>query len=326
MNVTEVEDEATSLRDMSLKEIMIEVRLIASYIPPVVAALIYAVVGNCIINVIVRKARQYLEQTKIPTTAKAVSRESSNLVTKMIMGSLPSAAEAEDADGKNGDDREYMPIEQTKIDFGIACLRFTLKAMLVVSALAMAGVDTDSFLAFFAAASLAFGLALQQVIEDAAKGVLLITFKPFHLGDAVNINGVVGRIKHMSILTTTIISPDHQLTVVPNRTVMGCDNLTIKGTFRIDQTYRVSNDEDFERVKKLLLQVVDSRPIALKSPAPEVLLSALEDSGMSLIVRAWVDEQDIDNWPCDINEAVKTAFFQHKVKTPRNIWGDPIRR
>lgn len=327
-----------SLREMSLEELVEEgmqhLNFIVDYAPSVVGALIFALIGNCIANCLVRIVRNKMQGARFPTSVTAMKRQSTKFMARTRINSMQMVQMAQtplmqgddssdDEDAKNEDN--YGKFDETVVHFSMSCLNVSLKAMVVVAALAMMGVHTSSLLAVFAATSLAFGLSLQNVIEDAAKGAVLITFKPFHVGDMVRINDIQGRIREVGVLNTVLLTPDNQLHILPNRNVVTVTNLTIMGTFRLDVPFKISVDEDFNRVRKMLLQMMDSHALPQKDPAPEIQMNKIGEDGIAFSCRCWVLEKDILDWPAACNEATKEIFVKNKVKCPRDVWTDPGR-
>ncbi len=172
-------------------------------------------------------------------------------------------------------------------NFLVSFADWTLKLLLFITVISQLGVPASSFLAIFASAGLAVGLALQGSLANFAGGVLIMIFRPFKVGDKIEAQGQVGDVKEISIFTTKLISADNKLIIIPNGPLSNdtITNYTEEGKMRVDLVIGVGYDEDIKQSKEVLMQVLQSNDLVLKDPAPSVNVSELADSSVNFAVR-----------------------------------------
>ena len=180
-------------------------------------------------------------------------------------------------------------------------------SMVAVAAITTLGVGTASFVAVLGAAGLAVALAFQGTFSNFAAGVMLLTFRPFKVGDFVEVGGSSGSVKEIGIFTCLLTTPDNIQIRVPNSGVFGqtIRNFSASDTRRIDLVVGVGYDDDLGVALRTCLDVVNADPRVLADPAPVVAVSELGDSSVNLVVRPWV--QSGDYWPTrwDLTRALK---------------------
>ncbi len=191
-------------------------------------------------------------------------------------------------------------------------------AVVIIAALSQAGIQTSSLIAVIGAAGLAIGLALQSSLSNFAAGVMIITFRPFKVGDFIETAGTSGTVEGIQIFHTQLVTADNKLVIVPNNAITSGNivNYSAKGDRRVDLVFGISYQDDITTAKAVLTEIIDADPRILKEPAPIIAVSALADSSVNLIVRPWVKTDDY--WPVywDFTEAVKVRFDQKRITIP----------
>jgi small conductance mechanosensitive channel len=195
---------------------------------------------------------------------------------------------------------------------------YLLIVAVIITAISQLGIQTTSFVAVLGAAGLAVGLALQGSLSNFASGVLIILFRPFKVGDFVEAGGVMGTIDEIGILVTNMHSPDNKGIVVPNSQIMGgtITNFNAHETRRCDMVFGISYQDDIDKAKAILLQIIEADARCLKEPAPQVAVSELADSSVNFVARPWVKASDYWGVFFDTHEAVKKRFDAEKVSIP----------
>ncbi len=214
-------------------------------------------------------------------------------------------------------------LARTKVDITlhgfIAGLAKTgIFVFVILAVLERLGVRTTSFVAVLAAAGFAIGLALQGALANFAAGVLLIVFKPFRIGDYVEVAGTAGTIRRIEIFNTILDSPDNRRIIVPNAQVTGGNitNYTINGTRRVDMTVGVSYDDDLRKAREVIAQVLRGEERILAEPAPVIAVSQMADSSVNLVVRPWVKTPDYWAVYFDLTEKIKIALDDNGITIP----------
>ncbi|MFC3197169.1 mechanosensitive ion channel family protein [Parapedobacter deserti] len=167
-------------------------------------------------------------------------------------------------------------------------VRWMLNILLFVLIITQLGVQTSAFVAMIGAAGLAVGLALQGSLSNFAGGILILTLKPFRVGDYIqSSSGESGTVKEIDIFATKLHTPQNQLVVVPNGSLSNSSiiNYSLLGTRRTWFDIGVSYNADLRLAKQLLLEVVQSNEHAFTDPAPQIVVTELGDSAVNLSVR-----------------------------------------
>ncbi|MBN1125090.1 MAG: mechanosensitive ion channel [Sedimentisphaerales bacterium] len=211
----------------------------------------------------------------------------------------------------------------TKVDvtlhkFVAGLVRTALFIFVIVAVLEKLGIKTTSFVAILGAAGLAVGLALQGSLANFAAGILLTIFRPFRVGDFVEIAGTKGIVRHIEIFNTILDSPDNLRIIIPNAQVTGGNivNYTVNGTRRVDMVFGVSYDDDLKKAREVIQQVIAADTRIFSDPAPVVAVSALADSSVNFVVRPWVNATDYWGVYFDLTEQIKVALEKNGLTIP----------
>ena len=180
------------------------------------------------------------------------------------------------------------------------------------------GFDLTAFSAILASAGLAIGLALQGGLSNIAGGVMVVAFKPFEVGDYVTTNDVGGTVTDIGIFYTTLTTPDNKKVVIPNGTVSNSivENYSAYDTRRIDFDFAISYQADIDVAKKVLYACAKMDERILIDPAPVVMISAHNDSSITIRLRVWVGTDDYWDVYFNMLEQVKRSFDQCGVEIP----------
>jgi small conductance mechanosensitive channel len=208
--------------------------------------------------------------------------------------------------------------EETLVRFLHSLCYIALMTFVVIAALRQLGMETTSAVAVIGAAGLAIGFALQGSLSNFAAGVMMIIFKPFKAGDFVEAGGVTGSVQEIGIFTTILNSPDNVRVIVPNGQITGTTihNFTANGTRRVDLVIGVSYDDDLDKAKKVIEQVLAADERILKDPQWTVAVSALADSSVNFVVRPWVKSSDYWAVYFDTTSKIKLALDRNGVTIP----------
>ena len=193
-----------------------------------------------------------------------------------------------------------------------------LLAFVIIAALNQLGIQTASFIAVLAAAGLAIGLALQGSLSNFAAGVLMIIFKPFKVGDFIDGGGVAGIVEEIQIFTTQLKTPDNKTIIVPNSKMMGDNitNFTTKGTRRVDMVFGIGYEDDIDKARQVIEEIIGQDERVLKEPEPMVVVSELADSSVNFTARAWTSGDDYWGFYFDTTEKVKKRFDSEGISIP----------
>ena len=216
-------------------------------------------------------------------------------------------------------------VDPTVIPFLTSLITVVFKALVLLSAAAMFGVDVTSFVAIFSALTLAIGLALQGNLSHFASGLVLLTIRPYKVGDVVTVGGQTGKVEAIQIFHTIISTPDNQRHIVPNGKVTGdtITNLSGQGTRGVELHVGIAYSDDVQVAREIILSVVTAHPLILPEPAPTVVVTALGDSSVNLMTRPFALSQ---NWwaaKTELTEQIKAALEAGGITIPfpqRELW------
>jgi small conductance mechanosensitive channel len=193
------------------------------------------------------------------------------------------------------------------------------KIVLIIMIISVLGVDTSSFIAIFASAGVAIGMALSGTLQNFAGGVMILLFRPFKVGDFIEAQGVSGTVKEIQIFNTVVHTGDNKVILLPNGPVSTgiINNYSREDVRRVDFTYSISYGDDFEKAKKVLLKLIAEDSRVLDQPAaPFVELGALAASSIDITVRLWCKQQDYWGIHFDLNRKVYETFPKEGLNFP----------
>ena len=182
-----------------------------------------------------------------------------------------------------------VPVSQVGKSF---VLTLTVRIALVLGAvvvLSQLGVEIGPLLAGLGFASFIVGFVLQDTLSNFAAGMLILAYRLFDVGDDITALGVSGNVQQMTLVTTTILTLDHQRLIIPNSKIWGdvIVNLTAELTRRVDLTFVIGYSDDVEHAEKVLHEIVVNHEKVLKDPAPLIKLHSLGEFSVSFTVRPW---------------------------------------
>ena len=219
---------------------------------------------------------------------------------------------------------EQKNVDPALQNFILSITNWALKIMLFITVIGQLGIATTSFIAAIGAAGLAIGLALQGSLANFAGGVLIILLKPFKIGDWIEVNDVSGSVKEISLFYTKLNTFGNQLAIIPNGELSNDNiiNYTSEGIRKEEIKIRISYNSDIKLSREILLKLVSEQTQIFRDPAPEVLVSSLEESAVTLSVRYWTTNEDFWSTHFYFLEESKIRLEEKGVEIPypqRNI-------
>ena len=197
-----------------------------------------------------------------------------NLITKMVGKSL----------GKSGIDKGLIPFLKSLISV-------ILKILVVISAAGVVGIEITAFAALIAGAGLAIGAAMTGTLGHFASGVMILIFKPYKVGDLVDIQGTVGHVEEIQVFNTIINSLDNKKVIMPNGIATSgiMTNLTANGKLRVDLNVAMPYEEDFDKVKGIIKGALDN--VSEKLPdEPTIEIEKFDANNVLLAVRPYATD------------------------------------
>ncbi len=212
---------------------------------------------------------------------------------------------------KNKTDPSLMP-------FLTGIINGLLKVMLVITVLGMLGIEMTSFIAILGAAGLAVGMALSGTLQNFAGGVMILTFKPFKIGDVIEAQGYIGSVSQIQIFNTIMKTPDNKTIIIPNGglSTSSMINYSTEATRRVDWTIGIGYGDDVDKARAVIKRLCDDDSRILKDPEVFIAVSELADSSVNFTVRAWVNSADYWGVYFELNEKVYKIFANEGLNIP----------
>jgi small conductance mechanosensitive channel len=185
-------------------------------------------------------------------------------------------------------------------------------------ALSQLGFEVGPLLAGLGVAGFIVGFALQDTLSNFASGVMILLYRPYDVGDLVETAGAFGTVKDMTLVSTTILTVDHQTLVIPNSKIWGdvIKNVTAQTNRRVDMVFGIGYADDIPHAEKILKEIVESHELVLDDPEPNIRLHNLGDSSVDFIVRPWTKTDDYWEVYWDITREVKMRFDAEGISIP----------
>ena len=213
---------------------------------------------------------------------------------------------------------ESQEVDKILESFVSNLVYWTLMTVVIIAAINQIGVQTTSLIAIMGAAGLAVGLAMQGSLANFAAGVLIVMFRPYRVGDFVEVAGVAGAVVQVGILTTLLKTGDNKQIIVPNAQIMSSiiTNYSANDTRRVDLVIGIGYDDDIDKARDTIRALVDADDRILKDPACLIAVSELADSSVNFVVRPWVKSADYSAVNFALTEAIKRRFDKEGISFP----------
>jgi small conductance mechanosensitive channel len=194
-------------------------------------------------------------------------------------------------------------------------LVLTIGLLIVLASL---GVNVTPLFAMIGGASFILAFAFQDTLGNLASGLMIMINQPFDEGDYVLVGGVGGTVKSVSIVATTVTTPDNQIIVIPNKNVWGnvITNVTASDTRRVDLVFGIAYEDSIPDALAILERVVRAHPATLETPEPVIRVHQLADSSVNFICRPWAKTEDYWTVYWDLTQQVKEAFDTAGISIP----------
>lgn len=194
--------------------------------------------------------------------------------------------------------------------FVVTMVYWLVLAFGLMVVLAALGVNITPLFALVGGASFILAFALQNTLSNLAAGLMIMVNRPFDKGDAVTIGGTSGTVSDVSIMSTTVVTPDNQIVIVPNSSVWGTviTNSTASDTRRVDLEVEVSHDMPIAEAQAIIERTVRAHPLVLEDPEAVVRVNGFTDSTTKFVVRPWARNADYQTVFWDLTRGVREAL------------------
>ncbi len=208
--------------------------------------------------------------------------------------------------------------DDTLTTFFASIVRYLVIAITVMAVLSQFGIETTSLVAVLGAAGLAVGLALQGTLSSVAAGVMLLIFRPFKVGDYVEVAGQAGTVDALTLFVTELNTPDNVHIIIPNAEVWGTAvvNYSYNSTRRVDLVMGIDYGDDIDKAMTALNEEIAKDNRIHQSPEPFVAVTELADSSVNLVIRVWCDSGNYWGVKFDLTKAFKQRFDAEGISIP----------
>ncbi len=211
-----------------------------------------------------------------------------------------------------------VKFDETLTKFIAKTVRWMILLLVALACVSKFGIETSSFAVVLGAAGLAIGLAFQGTLSNFAAGGMLLMFRPYKVGDAVNTAGVSGSVNEITLFTTEIDTWDGRRIIVPNSAIYGSviENIWYHPRRRVEVEVGVSYAADIDATRQVLEKAIQNVPQILQDPSPAVVLNGLGASSVDWVVRAWATKDDFLTVKQGLIRAVKMELDQAGIAIP----------
>lgn len=214
-------------------------------------------------------------------------------------------------------------MDRRKVDVSIktfmkSLINILLTILLIIAVVGKLGVETTSFAALLASAGVAIGMALSGNLQNFAGGLVVLLFKPYKVGDWIESQNVSGAVKEIQIFHTILTTADNKVIFIPNGALSSgvVINYSCNATRRIEWVIGIDYNEDYEKVERVVrdVLVVDKR--ILDTPAPFVAINTLGASSVNVVIRVWVASENYWDVYFDMNKTIYATFNEKGIGFP----------
>lgn len=195
-------------------------------------------------------------------------------------------------------------------------VKISLHLMLIITVLGMMGINLTSFAAILAGLAVGIGAALNGTLGNFAGGVMMLLFKPFKLGDFIEAQGYSGNVIEQGIFNTYLLSPEHKTIILANGALSTGTiiNHTRHGNIKVEFFIGVASDQNYDKVKSIILHTVTQHSKVLKTPGAEVNIYKIEDNNMILSVQFFTTQEISGDVYFELQEALKKAMDENQIE------------
>lgn len=216
---------------------------------------------------------------------------------------------------------ERKNVDASLSSFLKSLTNIVLNFILIIVVVGILGIETSSFVALFASAGVAIGMALSGTLQNFAGGVMILLFRPFKVGDFIEVMGVSGTVKEIQIFNTLIVTPDNKVIITPNGSLSTSvmTNYSKEDRRRVDFEFGIAYGDDYDKAKSVLMQIINANDKIIKNEEgrePFIALTKLDASSVNIVVRVWVNPADYWAVNFKMNEDVYKEFGKQGLNIP----------
>lgn len=186
------------------------------------------------------------------------------------------------------------------------------------SALSHTGVNLSALMAAAGVVTVAISFAAQTSVSNVISGIFLLFDRPFSLGDTIKVDLILGNVLSMGMLSSKVRTFDNLVVRIPNEVLLKSTitNYSLLNVRRIEIPVTVAHENNLFEVQELILKIARSYSDVLDEPEPVVLTDLIQDQGITLLVRVWVERTNYVTVRSELSTRITDALTTHHVKRP----------
>lgn len=216
--------------------------------------------------------------------------------------------------------RLFNKLDKSISSFLISFIKATLYTILVITIASVIGIPSTSIITLLGSAGVAIGLAMQGGLSNIAGGLVILIYKPFKVGDFIDTHTDSGTVKGISLFYTTLVTIDNKIISIPNGNLANSPtvNYSKETERRLEINIDVSYNNDIEKVKGVLNNIVNNDERINQNKDIFVRLTDYKDSSMIYTIRVWVASSVYWDTKFDLLEEIKKEFDKENISIPYN--------
>jgi len=200
--------------------------------------------------------------------------------------------------------------------FIVSFIQISLKIIIILIAAGVIGFEMAGLMGIMAGMAFAVGLALQGSLSNFAAGILVLVFKPYKIGDWVEIQDKFGQVEEIQIFSTIIVTPGKKTMVIPNSQVIDgtVTNLSKKEFIRLELKVTMPYAESYSKVEKIIRDVLKTIPQIEEKPEPEIGIEEYDSHSIVVAVRPFIKPDNFWDVTFEAYRKIKKAFYENNIQ------------
>ncbi len=200
--------------------------------------------------------------------------------------------------------------------FLMSIVSVTLKVLLLIVVAGIVGIELTIFATIIAASVFAIGMSLQGSLGNFASGLIVLSLKPYHVDDWIQIDDKFGKVEEIGVFNTVVVTPGRKTLIIPNSKITSnvVTNYSNKGMVRLEIDVTMPYEESFPKVKKIILEALSTIPHILSEPQPEIGIENFDSHNVQIAVRPYAKPNDYWEVIFAAHENIKKAFSENGIK------------
>ena len=209
-------------------------------------------------------------------------------------------------------------VEPSLFGFVKSLTSIALNLLLVITVIGILGIETSSFIALFASAGIAIGMALSGTLQNFAGGVMILLFKPFKVGDYIDADGQAGEVKEIQIFNTILATPDNKTIIIPNGglSTQIMTNFSTANIRRVDWNFCIAYGNNYDKAKSIIEKLITEDKRIKDTPPHLIAILSMNETSINIVVRAWVISGNYWDIYFEMNEKIYKTFQQESISIP----------